>query len=323
MVQTVRQTTAGLPHNQRFEYWQSTAMTGCSLSARADCADFFFTRDVSSAPHSIAVTTRSAPLRIARTTRHVSRDGNDHIGISSLLSGAGSHMQNGHDETCQPGDLIFCDLARPLDLATTHRHAEARVYIERPVFQARVGRINALAGLVLRRGDPLVDMFVGYLTAYTQSAPRLCDADAEVALDGLLHLLAGLVRNVVGDNKPDQGARLPPAAIQALALAFIEARLDKPGLGVAQIVSELGISRTRLYAAFADAGGVHTAIRDARLKRVRGRLASLADAHRSIEEIARGCGFTDYPSFSRAFRVHFGVSPRDARDAAARAMLAG
>ena len=54
-------------------------------------------------------------------------------------------------------------------------------------------------------------------------------------------------------------------------------------------------------------------IRDARLDRVRQRLLAPANLRRTIEEIARECGFADYSTFVRAFRRRFGLSPGEWR----------
>ena len=109
------------------------------------------------------------------------------------------------------------------------------------------------------------------------------------------------------------GEELTIASIRTLAKAYIGPRLAEVSLDIAALVRDLGVSRTRLYAAFADCGGVRAAIRDARLERVRALLVDPASRQRTIEDVARLCGFADYPSFARAFHRRFGLWPSDCR----------
>lgn len=130
-------------------------------------------------------------------------------------------------------------------------------------------------------------------------------------MEGVLHLVSGLVISALKTERVGES----PAGNTLLALAdrHIQALLENPRLEVAGLARALGVSRTRLYEAFAERGGIAAAIRDARLDRARLRLKEPADRHRTMEEVARGCGFEDYPTFTRAFRRRFGLSPREWR----------
>jgi AraC family transcriptional activator of tynA and feaB len=131
-------------------------------------------------------------------------------------------------------------------------------------------------------------------------------------LVGWFHLLSGLARCEVGASTVS-GVDLTQDAIVALADRFIEGHLNHL-LDSETIMRALGVSRTRLYAAFASRGGVHAAIRNARLDRARLMLATSTIAGRSLADVAQSCGFADYASFARAaFRGRFGCAPRDIR----------
>ena len=133
---------------------------------------------------------------------------------------------------------------------------------------------------------------------------------------GVLHLLSGLVNSSVqGSNQ--QGSTLALDTLLALALRHIEALLADPMLDVAMLARAIGVSRSRLYDAFMAFGGVASAIRDARLDRARLCLTAPENRHRTLEDIARICGFIEYSTFTRAFRRRFGMSPSVAREQAA------
>jgi AraC-like DNA-binding protein len=137
--------------------------------------------------------------------------------------------------------------------------------------------------------------------------------EAALGLDAVLHLTAGLVKLTGATRGHADDAELSRNSLLALAKKYIEDHLFDPGLDAARIRTALGISRTRLYEVFGELGGVNSAVRDARLDRVKAILCDRSD-NRRIEQISRTCGFLDYPSFCRAYRRRFGQSPRDTRE---------
>ena len=87
-----------------------------------------------------------------------------------------------------------------------------------------------------------------------------------------------------------------------------------PGLSVDQVAEALNCSRRHLHNAFAgrdqSLGGF---IQQSRLELCMRELHSLALAHRTITEIAMGCGFGNSAHFSRAFKAYAGMSPSEFR----------
>ncbi len=87
-----------------------------------------------------------------------------------------------------------------------------------------------------------------------------------------------------------------------------------PGLSVDQVAEALNCSRRHLHNAFAgrdqSLGGF---IQQSRLELCMRELHSAALAHRTITEIAMGCGFGNSAHFSRAFKAYAGMSPSEFR----------
>ncbi len=87
-----------------------------------------------------------------------------------------------------------------------------------------------------------------------------------------------------------------------------------PGLSVDQVAEALNCSRRHLHNAFAgrdqSLGGF---IQQSRLELCMRELHSPALAHRTITEIAMGCGFGNSAHFSRAFKAYAGMSPSEFR----------
>ncbi|QZO02435.1 helix-turn-helix domain-containing protein [Chenggangzhangella methanolivorans] len=78
--------------------------------------------------------------------------------------------------------------------------------------------------------------------------------------------------------------------------------------------ARVGQSRSALYRAFADFGGVARFIRTRRLARMRLLLGRTSDGRR-IGQIAFDCGFVSESDASRTFREAFGVTPGEYRSA--------
>ena len=94
----------------------------------------------------------------------------------------------------------------------------------------------------------------------------------------------------------------------------VASHVRDPGLSVDQVAEALNCSRRHLHNAFAgrdqSLGGF---IQQSRLELCMRELHSPALAHRTITEIAMGCGFGNSAHFSRAFKAYAGMSPSEFR----------
>jgi transcriptional regulator GlxA family with amidase domain len=98
----------------------------------------------------------------------------------------------------------------------------------------------------------------------------------------------------------------------------MRAHLAEQSLSADRIAEALYISRRRLYQLFDDGQGVSERLKGLRIERAKALLADPAKAGRGIAEIARDCGFTSAPHFSRTFRRATGRTPREFREQALR-----
>jgi len=98
------------------------------------------------------------------------------------------------------------------------------------------------------------------------------------------------------------------------ARSVILRRIADPSLCPDLVAHELCMSRRALYLLFEKHGMTPTkAIREIRLDSCRKMLGDSRHLHRKITDIAMDFGFEDPGSFSRQFKVRYGLSPRDAR----------
>lgn len=91
--------------------------------------------------------------------------------------------------------------------------------------------------------------------------------------------------------------------------AFLERELSNPDLDVEMIADELCVSRSVLYRRIKSLTGLspNDCVRDYRLKRA----VELMDSGESLSDVSEHCGFSSYSYFSKSFKQHFGMSPKD------------
>src|SRR5690606_23432267 len=100
----------------------------------------------------------------------------------------------------------------------------------------------------------------------------------------------------------------------ARARLFIEQNLSDPDLGPHTIARSLKVSARYLRMIFAREGEcISSYVLRRRLEETARQLADPRWRGRSICEIAFQWGFNSAPHFSRSFRSHFGMSPREYR----------
>lgn len=172
--------------------------------------------------------------------------------IGLAVDGIGYQEQRGSGAQLQAGDIDFLSRALPMVAGTQNDYEEIRLAVPRETFEARIGRVDALAGRSIRAHAGSV-AFGGRLRTVTALVAWMSEAAA--AIEGAPHLLGP----VVGDRTGEAGAGLSQAAVESLARTHIARRIHDPNLDPAEIHAVLGISRSSLYRTFAASGGIAAA----------------------------------------------------------------
>lgn len=267
---------------------------------------FTASRMMAQSRHGGVFHTVSRPYSLERTPTHVRRDGRDEVGVMLVRRGRG-YVENGrHGSLLSVGDIAFQTWAQPGSGGGLTDFDEIRLLIPYAKFQSQIGNIRDLAGSKIPAG-PLNELFSSYLRAFSASVHTMSEAETDIAIEGALHLLRGLIH---GHTAP-AGQDISAGALRSLALARIERCLHDPAFGPANLVADLCVSRSRLYATFSDGEGIAATIRNARLDRAYERIVRAPKGGAKIGTVMASCGLTDPAAFSRAFRERFGLSPRD------------
>ncbi|MGO4408013.1 helix-turn-helix transcriptional regulator [Bosea sp. RAF48] len=183
------------------------------------------------------------------------------------------------------------------------------LYLSRDSFRRHTREFEALPQGIERNG--MLGLFADYLIALERMFPTIPAASLplieQATRDLILASLAPTKDRITRAERPLDRLLLDRA--RDLARSNIGAsRFGPDKLGEA-----LGVSRSRLYRMFEPFGGVAKFLADYRLAEARRRLLS-SDAHVAIQQIAFDVGFTDYSTFSRAFKRKYGYAPRDTRE---------
>lgn len=247
---------------------------------------------------------RSGPQTLRRPASLVRRSSVDSINLFLNLSNLSGDC-DGRDVRSGPGGIHFRDFSRP----------SASRIDQVDVINLTVSREQApdwmlsreIHGLVMPAGQAVSRLLAGHLTTLSDVASGLTHEEGDAAIEAAL-LIAGRGVGRLGRPTADQ-AEAVYRTVRIRATRAIERRLLDPTLTPFEIAAATGASRSTLYRAFADHGGVQKRIQTLRLERARDVLRRRVGGRPRVSEVAYQHGFASEAHFSRAFRSRFGHSP--------------
>ena len=286
---TLRLTTDDVGAAERFSYWREL-ICDTFVGLDAERPGRGFTGTLESAPLGPLRLTevRSVAQHVVRSPRQIERGRGDDVLVSVQRSGRGLVRQDGREALLRPGELALYDAARPYTLTFDAPFAQAVFQLPRALLTERLGGLDGL-------------------TAARVAAPPelLSGSDGERALD----LLAVTLGELLGR------AASPAEAHRRAIRLHVERGLGDPGLTPAAIATANALSLRYVHRLWGQEGsetlGRHILRR--RLERAR---ADLEHGEGTVTDIAFRWGFTSPAHFSRAYRAHFGASPREDRQVA-------
>jgi acetamidase/formamidase/AraC-like DNA-binding protein len=155
----------------------------------------------------------------------------------------------------------------------------------------------------------LTEVLCRTLEATSEALERLSPEAWNTIGLSLAEMLLTLSRQNLPSATDAVGIGTQPALLHRI-YETIERKLGDPAITPARVAQMEGISERYLQKLFETTGDNFTRyLRERRLQRCWADLANSAEAHRSVSDIAFGCGFSDAAHFSRSFRDRFGLSP--------------
>lgn len=318
----VRFSTAGLPHSERFEAWRQM-MSALFDVRRLRChgADAFSAS--LTAYHFggfLLCHSRSDAARYQRTLQRSRLDDLDHYLIHMPLQQAGAFGDAGRGlqgiRRLRPMDVGIFDMALPAGVIAGAGEAITLI-VPRATLAALLKHPDHQHGRVLGWDTSMGAILGRHLIGLYMEASRFGLHEASALADAAIRLIAlSLGFGAIGETLPAAPARRETLARRVRL--HIEQNLHREGLTPETIMKELVISRSQLYRQFERYGGVHRYLRQRRLRQCLLTICNPLHASERIADIAYDRGFSDEAHFSRIFRETYGMSPREARNAAQR-----
>ncbi|WEK51659.1 MAG: helix-turn-helix domain-containing protein [Candidatus Kaistia colombiensis] len=295
----------------RSEFWRELARPIYEVQALPDERARAFEGSVRSRRFGslLVAATAFSQHEFKRDHRVIARSDLDNYLIQVVTSGTMRGDFGGVSVAVQAGDICIVDLARTFS-SLVSTGTRTMISIPRLRLEQAVSARN-LHGTVLRADGSMTRLLVTYLTGLRAQSEPLSAAQADKVLEALVALLAAALSGGPASEAPDC---VPlRAALRQRTLDFIAGNLHLPELSPDDIARRLNVSRSHLYRAFAEDGGVATVLRHKRLDLALLQLTSPTAHSGSIADVAHRLGFSSANQFLRAFRARFGVTPREVK----------
>lgn len=302
------------PPEQRFEFWRHSIAAIFDVDAKREVIDDF---------HATIDSHLVGPLMLARTctrqqhwvrsSQTIARDGMDHYMIQLFENGGQTVRTGGLSRSMSAGQLIVCDLQRTMDNETTD-FQNLSILIPRSLLAPELECPDAVHNLIIDPALPLGRILREHLMTLKEAAGGLAAGDVQAVTEATVKLVAACVDGVGRAARGKPVAPLPP--LLSRIKRYILDNLRDPMLGPETIVSQQGVSRTRLYEMFEPEGGVFAYIRAMRLKAAFDALRDPRQASRSVYDIALEAGYRSDAAFCRAFKSTFEATPSMVRASA-------
>ena len=303
-----RMSTAPMPVGDRFPYFREEIGARFGLGEITTPIEAGFRAEVgaTSIAGLVVADVATDPIVLRRTRRDIALHDRDMFTLGLLLEGTAVVSQGGREVALQPLDLVLCDSRRPFRIRFDG--PQRQLLVDIPVTEL-AGRLPSAEAMTATRIDGRTNaapLARAVLAAACGRAAGSADSETAAA-ERMLDLVAiALAR----------GASPAPVEWQWTRRieAYVEAHLADPDLGPDRIARAFRISRRYLFGIFEhERLTLGNLILSRRLEHCRAALADVAQADRSVSDIAFAWGFTNASHFSHAFRDAFGVAPSDSR----------
>lgn len=198
--------------------------------------------------------------------------------------------------------------------------AEVRYYslrVPRRLIGAHVASRDWTSPIVpIEPDEPAGALVSGYMRTLFQEGERLQPDVGNEAVETLCRLAGMALRGAHGNLDRGAAAQMPVRAVRLMQVKRAATlRISEPDLSPATLAKSLGMSARTLHLLFASSGetfGEFIAAR--RLDDCRIALTDPAQRHRSVTDIAFGCGFSSLSTFYRAFQTAYNMTPSAMRE---------
>lgn len=251
-----------------------------------------------------------AHFHYGRGLRKIASTALDLMMVQIIVDGQDRRQVGSDMEATAPGDVCVLDLARPF-ASETAGCGNFSLAFPRAMFTAGDVDLDGLHGLILRRDSAAGALFGAHVRELWRLASGMTSAEAPGAARATVDLLSALAMPHIEADTSRQA--LANAQVTRLR-RYIDVNLSLADLGPEHLCDRFGLSRASLYRILAPLGGVADYVRGRRLERAYRMLVEPTSSVLPMSQIAHACGMPSWPTFSRAFKSRFGLTPSEVRE---------
>lgn len=236
-------------------------------------------------------------------------DDSDHVGLQMFLRGSNEVQNGGRDFLVTPRTVFAVNLGYEVDANCSDAEVLS-VVLPRDWLTQHLPALLDARGVLFPAGSMAGRLFGDFMVSLRRNLPLATPADGAVLSDSAL----GMLRAMISHGDP-LSVEARSGVLDSLQ-RFVDDNLSDPDLGVDSLCMHFRMSRATLYRLFKDLGGVRDYIQRRRLLGCFKALTSRSNMNRGIFDVALDFGFSSPSHLATRFRLHFGMSPSEVREAA-------
>lgn len=296
----------------RFPYWREVlceAYTALSPTIEGDGS--FTGRVNASLIDGINVTTiSSCRQKVHRRREDISRTPHEVYFLNLQVSGNCRMIQNGREAILSPGEFALVDSTEPyLNDYVSQDWTQFSFRIPRSLLRPHLRNAQSATAITLTNVSPAAAIAIGFLESVARNADRPQAGGLPIA-----NSIVDLVAMALGASAPeeDRARTTLRSCLSQDIVRFVATHASDPDLTPTKAAQHFRISVRYVHRLLEESGETFSKLL------LRTRLERCAQDLRSnpilsIGEVAFRWGFNDLSHFSRTFKNHFGVTPRDLR----------
>ncbi|WP_417811077.1 helix-turn-helix transcriptional regulator [Thalassospira alkalitolerans] len=309
-------TVNDLPMSKRYDVWQDSIDCIFQVDALPEVRKEEFTAslDAHLVGSMMLARTISKHQFWSRTASNIAADGMDHYMVQFYYDGGMASDDGKNGTEIESGGLLVQDLTQVAS-ATTSDFDNLVLVLPRPILENKLILPEDHNMRFLSTKDPMVRILADQLVSIKKNASSVTVEQSTILETVISEMLSCCLNTAMGENSETRQQRKNVQTMVAIRRYFRK-NFSSPDLNPARAAQDLGLSRSRLYTLMEDHGGVHSYVRNLRLRHALSILSNPATQHRPLYDIALECGFASDSSFIRAFREKFDMTPGDVRQGA-------
>lgn len=299
-------------HSQkRWRTWQDhlSQMIG-DLEMRAT-EDFFDAKVEFAAPGSVLFARTEASGNWIKTNKKQSQSNNqDRIRVVIPRRGTVGIAQGGRDALVKPGAFTLYDATNPVNIGSDASYVHSVVTLPRAPVLLHTPGIEELMSQRFDMTTPAMRVFMTLANEFENMAPVLVPH----SLDSYTSVLSDAL-SIALSSQLQEASKNSDRALSRVMRLMTE-RLRDPDFSIDEIIVSEGLSERSLFRLFQSKGFTPWSwVIQRRLQGIASDLQDPRNAKRKIADIAFSWGFSEPSHFTRAFKAHFKMTPRDWRAA--------